>query len=778
MNEDNQLWKKLKKWLQPLKASVTPNRATLKAAGFGILISSVIFFILVSADKFLPAIGFGNFILFILISFLVSYFIGCILSWIAGLIGKTPPNFRQAIGFLLFFFFYLILITTTFRWVLVIFLILFPALTFGALFYWKSKSKSKTSWSLSQKITTSLSLLIGILGLSIGGYLYLYAGSVQPVIKNYKMSGKLPTPIEAVNPALPGKYKVAFLTYGSGKDKHRAIYGQEARIITPSVDGSLLLKSWDGISGKLRTRYFGFDKTQLPLNAMVWYPENFKGQAPLVLIVHGNHLAQDWSEEGYDYLGKLLASKGYIVASVDENFLNTSITDLDQKGFKDENGARGWLMLKHLELWRKWSKDPANPFFNRINMDQIALIGHSRGGEAMSHAALFNKLPYFPDNANEVFDFNFNIKAYVAIAPVDGQYQPASILAPLKDINYFVIQGVHDMDMQSYGGLATYKRIQYSSDYQGFKAGLYVNQANHGQFNTSWGSYDSSSPYINQFNMTHLMPEKEQQQIAKVYISAFLDVNLKGEMVYKPLFVDYRYGRKWLPNHIYFNQFENSETLFVARYEEDLNLSTTTLQGVSINIENLTLWREAQQKLIWNSEISRAAYIGWNHKETSNKPGRYTFNFNENIGQDLKGRALAFNLAESDEPSVAPKKEQKNKKDKKENPVKGDQQKQAIDFSIELTDQKGTHVRFLLSECAPLQPQLKKNLTKFSFFNDNGDAESIPDYFYFDLDILQKKYPTMDLNSLKSISFIFDKSPEGAIILDDVSFVKLSGPSN
>ncbi|WP_172283432.1 chlorophyllase/cutinase-like alpha/beta fold protein [Chryseobacterium sp. LAM-KRS1] len=769
MNEKTSLWKKITGWFQRLENSIAPSRQTLKASGYGILLSSCIFFILVSADKFLPAIGWGNFILFLLISLLVSYLIGGLIGWLTGLIGRTPSNFRHAIGFTLFFFFYLILITSTFRWVLIVFLVLFPSLTFGALFYWRSKSK--TSWSLRQKILTATSLFIGILGIVIGGYIYLDSGNTPSAVKNYKMSGKLPLPINAPDPSLPGKYKVAFLTYGSGKDKHRTIYGRDVNIKTASVDGSLLLNSWDGMSGKLRTRYFGFDKTQLPLNAMVWYPENLNGKAPLVLIVHGNHLAQDWSEKGYDYLGKLLASKGYIVASVDENFLNTSFTDIDQKGFKDENGARGWLMLKHLQLWRKWGQDPRNPFFNRINMDQIALIGHSRGGEAMSHAALFNKLPYFPDNANERFDFNFNIKAYIAIAPVDGQYQPASILAPLEDINYFVIQGVHDMDMQSYGGLATYKRIQYSPDYKGFKAGLYVHQANHGQFNTSWGSYDSSSPYINQFNMKNLMPEKEQQQIAKVYISAFLDVNLKGENVYKPLFTDYRYGRKWLPNHVYFNQFEDSETTFVARYEEDLNLSTATLKGVQITGENLSLWREAQQKLIWNSQISRAAYIGWNHSETGNKPGKYTFTFPDSLRQDLKGKALAFNLAESDESSVAARKGKKETK--KEESVKKDLQKKAIDFSIELTDQNGKKAHFLLSDCAPLQPQLKKNLTKFSFFNDNPDAESIPDYFYFDLDTVRKKYPELDLDKLKSISLIFDKTPEGVVILDDISFVKL-----
>ena len=49
-----------------------------------------------------------------------------------------------------------------------------------------------------------------------------------------------------------------------------------------------------------------------------------EGLFPLVLIVHGNHLMNDYSDPGYEYLGKLLASKGYIFVSVDENFLNAA----------------------------------------------------------------------------------------------------------------------------------------------------------------------------------------------------------------------------------------------------------------------------------------------------------------------------------------------------------------------------------------------------------------------------------------------------------------------
>jgi hypothetical protein len=558
------------------------------------------------------------------------------------------------------------------------------------------------------------------------------------------------------------------------------MYREDVKIKTPSVDASFLLKSWSGFYGKLRTWYFGFDQTALPLNGMVWYPKDLQGPAPLVLVVHGNHLAQDWSEEGYDYLAELLASRGYIVASVDENFMNTSFTDLPWGGLKNENGTRGWLMLKHLELWRKWNEDPQNPFYHRIDMNNVALMGHSRGGEAMSHAALFNKLPYFPDNANEKFDFNFNIKAYVAIAPVDAQYKPASIPAPLKDINYFVIHGAHDMDMQSYGGLAPYQRIEYSPSFTGFKAGLYIHHANHGQFNTSWGTYDGSSPYANLYNITNLMPAKDQEQIAKVYIGAFLDINLKGDTAYKPLFIDYRYGRQWLPKQIYFSQYQDSKTSFIARYEEDLDLQTTGTPGVSISAEHLSVWREALHKLMWNDHISRAAYIGWNREGADTLAGSYTFTLPDSAALPLKGQSLVFTLAESDESSAHVKKgNQDEKKAGEKTPPKaankdeGQGEKKAIDFTIELTDQAGAHIRFPLSECMPLQPQIKKHLTKFAYLNANDDAESIPDVFHFDLDQLQQKHPAFVMGKLHSIRFIFDRSAAGVIILDDVGFAPL-----
>ncbi len=130
--------------------------------------------------------------------------------------------------------------------------------------------------------------------------------------------------LNAPSPSLNGNYKVQTLTYGSGTDKHRPEYGEEATIITNTIDGIPFLDNWEGMSGWYRERFWGFDARELPVNGRVWYPEG-EGPFPLALIVHGNHSMHDFSDEGYAYLGELMASRGFIFASVDQNFINSQL---------------------------------------------------------------------------------------------------------------------------------------------------------------------------------------------------------------------------------------------------------------------------------------------------------------------------------------------------------------------------------------------------------------------------------------------------------------------
>ena len=90
----------------------------------------------------------------------------------------------------------------------------------------------------------------------------------------------------------------------------------------------------------------------------------------------------DFSEFGYAYLGRHLASRGFITVSIDEDFLNGSWAD-DWQG--SEQLARAWLLLLHLDQWRTWNADPTSPFHGLVDLDRVALMGHSRGRRGRQH---------------------------------------------------------------------------------------------------------------------------------------------------------------------------------------------------------------------------------------------------------------------------------------------------------------------------------------------------------------------------------------------------------
>ena len=265
--------------------------------------------------------------------------------------------------------------------------------------------------------------------------------------------------ITAPNPAEHGAHKVNSLFYGSGTDKQRREFGDGVTIKTKTVDVSPFA-TVAAPQAKTRSKFWGFDLKKAPINGRVWYPEG-AGPFPLVLIVHGNHNWREFSDPGYQYLGELLASRGFILASVDENFIN---------GLSGENDGRAWLLLKHLEAWKQFNESQDGPLKGKVDMSRIALMGHSRGGEAAAVAATFNRLKYYPDNFKQEFKFNFAVKAVVAIAPVDGQYKPTGQFTPLENVNYLLIHGSHDGDVSTAQGLRQYERLRFTDGQPWFKS--------------------------------------------------------------------------------------------------------------------------------------------------------------------------------------------------------------------------------------------------------------------------------------------------------------------
>ena len=440
--------------------------------------------------------------------------------------------------------------------------------------------------------------------LAIVGLRWLYSdGSFEEdeVLAGERARPTVPS-ISLPNPGLPGPHEFATLTYGSGKDIRRQEYAEGADLITESVDGSPYVDGWKGFTGWSYTRFWGFDVEELPVQGRVWYPVTDE-PSPLVLVVHGNHSMSEYSDPGYAYLGEHLASRGFILTSVDENFLNLSHATRSEVisggGLKDEIDGRGWMLLQHLKVWREWNEDPESPFFGRVDLDRVALIGHSRGGEAVTVAAAFNRLSAYPDDALETFDFGFGIRSVVAFAPVDSSYRPRGDAVPLENINYLVLHGAHDSDVSSYLGARMMERIEFTDGEWWIKAGFYIDRANHGQFNTVWGNRDWVGLGAETLNVASLIPLEDQLTIARVVIGGFLEATLNGKDEYVALLKDPAAAGDWLPPTRYVTHVRESGDEYVATYEEDIDVLSTTLEGGRHVAENLTVWREELVGMKW-----------------------------------------------------------------------------------------------------------------------------------------------------------------------------------
>src|SRR5687768_6051740 len=418
--------------------------------------------------------------------------------------------------------------------------------------------------------------------------------------------------LSAPNPSAPGSFAVRHTYYGSGTDKQRAEYRDSVTIKTKSVDVSKFV-TVDPTQVKSRRKFWGFEPRNFPINARVWYPEG-AGPFPLVLIVHGNHNMADFSDPGYQYLGELLASRGYILASVDMNFINGSM--------RGENDARGILLLEHLKVWKGFNEDASNAFYRKVDFQNISLMGHSRGGEAVAHAAAFNRLKHYPDDATVKFDYNFPIQSIVAIAPVDGQYRPSEKFQPVRDVSYLVFHGSHDGDVSVFHGLRQYQRVEFTDGRPRFKAAVYVYRANHGQWNSVWNNKDNGPRSARLLDLRGLMTPDEQRQFGKVYISAFLDATLKNDKRYLPLFRDHRVAGEWLPKTMYITRFQDSNYRSLADFEEDVVVTSGGVRGVTLRADSIASWKEAP--LTFRSaaraggtsdpQNNHAVWLGWNNR--------------------------------------------------------------------------------------------------------------------------------------------------------------------
>ncbi|MEP9364895.1 hypothetical protein ABLE68_18165 [Nocardioides sp. CN2-186] len=322
--------------------------------------------------------------------------------------------------------------------------------------------------------------------------------------------------------------------------------------------------------------FHAFDRHGMPskrlapieLIGRVYAPAHSAGERlPLVVMAHGlfwtcaddatAEVSGDWpcrggltgihSERGYDYLGRTLAARGMVVVSISANGVNAG--ELGEVADK----ARGVLVYQHLRMWRSLVRDgngplqgaftdartgrPAAPDFRRsVDLHDVGLLGHSRGGRGMMWAAADKHRHRVPDGVR--FRAVFGLAA--AEPPfLDGRARRVQVSQiPLMSW----IGGCDATGDDSYNRLA-----QRGGD--PVNIAITVHGANHNNLNSRWSAHsglpggedDAAHPTgrpgrcfdgFDDSNLQKTLGYRAEQRVASTYVKAFFARYLQGDHRY------------------------------------------------------------------------------------------------------------------------------------------------------------------------------------------------------------------------------------------------------
>ena len=227
---------------------------------------------------------------------------------------------------------------------------------------------------------------------------------------------------------------------------------------------------------------------------------------PLVVVVHGNGPLGGYL--GYEYLLDHLARNGFIAASI---HLDPNETGTD----------RARVLRRHLQtLFSMFGTHVAN---------NIGIMGHSRGGEAVVIAARLNQQE----------SWGYNVNAVISLAPTNQYTFEHFGGAWAKP--YLVIYGSLDGDL---GGISDTGFELYDNASGMNKSMMFVYRSCHDRYNTVWGDGDITAWWssLTPTDVPRVLSVDAHHKIAMGYMSAFYRQHLRNESQWAGLF-----RGEWVP---------------------------------------------------------------------------------------------------------------------------------------------------------------------------------------------------------------------------------------
>ena len=261
---------------------------------------------------------------------------------------------------------------------------------------------------------------------------------------------------------------------------------------------------------------------------------------PLAVLVHGNAWEYDYngtplkvdkdyqSFRGYRYLQEDLAKKGIISVSIDTGL--TNLTGLDH-----QIETRALMITEALKLLRSKTKNSKDAFHDRIDFDKVAMMGHSRGGDAVVRFAKMNKaVTITPGDDSKL---KVVIKTICLLASTDltgGQVTASRTALDATDVDFLsVVYGALDGDVSGLGGSLSHggNPFRHYDRAKCQKALVFVERCCHNSFNSVWHSAGVEAGVVaadKAGTPARLVSEATHQNIIKEYVGDQFESRLKS----------------------------------------------------------------------------------------------------------------------------------------------------------------------------------------------------------------------------------------------------------
>ena len=236
-----------------------------------------------------------------------------------------------------------------------------------------------------------------------------------------------------------------------------------------------------------------FRNMPVRLNGVIAAPDEGTGPFPVVVILHGTHPGCPEDEMGIDrwpcdpeversnyrgfgYLVSALAAQGYVALAPNINAENTF-------GFGEPTPAERLKQLLdlHLQALATATAGGANDFgvdlTGAADLNRLALVGHSRGGEA---AVALARGPATTDASQPSSSWARPVAGILQIAPAAVTVDPW----PGVDVPLATILAACDGDVQTQDGQFFFEGVRLAQPAQAWATTAWLERANHNAFNT------------------------------------------------------------------------------------------------------------------------------------------------------------------------------------------------------------------------------------------------------------------------------------------------------